>query len=74
MGAELRVRTCPRLALTPQDLDAFVVLVVLAAHTATDAVDRAFGRIDVWVNNAMVSVFSPFPATSMSGRLSTTST
>lgn len=28
-------------------------------ETAADAVEEAFGPIDVWVNNAMVSVFSP---------------
>lgn len=28
-------------------------------ETAADAVEQAFGPIDVWVNNAMVSVFSP---------------
>lgn len=28
-------------------------------EAAAAAVERAFGRIDVWVNNAMVSVFSP---------------
>jgi short-subunit dehydrogenase len=27
-------------------------------EAAADAVERAFGRIDVWINNAMVSVFS----------------
>jgi NAD(P)-dependent dehydrogenase (short-subunit alcohol dehydrogenase family) len=28
-------------------------------ETAADTVERAFGPIDVWVNNAIVSVFSP---------------
>ncbi|MEW6332704.1 MAG: SDR family oxidoreductase [Thermodesulfobacteriota bacterium] len=28
-------------------------------ETAADAVEDAFGPIDIWVNNAMVSVFSP---------------
>ena len=28
-------------------------------EAAAEAVERAFGPIDVWVNNAMVSVFSP---------------
>lgn len=28
-------------------------------EAAADAVERAFGPIDVWVNNAMVSVFAP---------------
>jgi NAD(P)-dependent dehydrogenase (short-subunit alcohol dehydrogenase family) len=28
-------------------------------ESAADAVERAFGPIDVWVNNAMASVFSP---------------
>ena len=27
---------------------------------AADAVEEAFGPIDIWINNAMVSVFSPF--------------
>jgi NAD(P)-dependent dehydrogenase (short-subunit alcohol dehydrogenase family) len=30
-----------------------------AVERAADAVEREFGPIDVWVNNAMVSVFSP---------------
>jgi NAD(P)-dependent dehydrogenase (short-subunit alcohol dehydrogenase family) len=30
-----------------------------AVRAAADALAAAFGRIDVWVNNAMVSVFSP---------------
>jgi NAD(P)-dependent dehydrogenase (short-subunit alcohol dehydrogenase family) len=30
-----------------------------AVEAAADAAERAFGPIDVWVNNAMVSVFSP---------------
>lgn len=30
-----------------------------AVETAADAVERQLGPIDVWVNNAMVSVFSP---------------
>jgi NADP-dependent 3-hydroxy acid dehydrogenase YdfG len=30
-----------------------------AVHDAAQAVERRFGPIDVWVNNAMVSVFSP---------------
>jgi NAD(P)-dependent dehydrogenase (short-subunit alcohol dehydrogenase family) len=30
-----------------------------AVEAAAEAVERAFGPIDVWVNNAMVSVFSP---------------
>ena len=30
-----------------------------AVEAAAGAVERAFGPIDVWVNNAMVSVFSP---------------
>jgi NADP-dependent 3-hydroxy acid dehydrogenase YdfG len=29
-------------------------------EAAADAVERTFGPIDVWVNNAMTSVFSPF--------------
>jgi NAD(P)-dependent dehydrogenase (short-subunit alcohol dehydrogenase family) len=29
-------------------------------EAAADAVERTFGSIDIWVNNAMVSVFSPF--------------
>ena len=29
-------------------------------EAAAAAVDRAFGPVDVWVNDAMVSVFSPF--------------
>jgi NAD(P)-dependent dehydrogenase (short-subunit alcohol dehydrogenase family) len=28
-------------------------------EAAAEAVERAFGPIDIWVNNAMVSVFSP---------------
>jgi NAD(P)-dependent dehydrogenase (short-subunit alcohol dehydrogenase family) len=28
-------------------------------EAAADAVENAFGPIDIWVNNAMVSVFSP---------------
>jgi NAD(P)-dependent dehydrogenase (short-subunit alcohol dehydrogenase family) len=27
---------------------------------AADAIEEAFGSIDIWINNAMVSVFSPF--------------
>lgn len=27
---------------------------------AADAIEEAFGPIDIWINNAMVSVFSPF--------------
>jgi NAD(P)-dependent dehydrogenase (short-subunit alcohol dehydrogenase family) len=30
-----------------------------AVEAAAEAVERAFGPIDVWINNAMVSVFSP---------------
>ena len=30
-----------------------------AVEAAADAVERAFGPIDIWVNDAMVSVFSP---------------
>jgi short-subunit dehydrogenase len=30
-----------------------------AVEAAADAVERAFGPIDIWINNAMVSVFSP---------------
>ena len=30
-----------------------------AVEAAADAVERRFGPIDVWINNAMVSVFSP---------------
>jgi short-subunit dehydrogenase len=30
-----------------------------AIEQAADAVEREFGAIDVWINNAMVSVFSP---------------
>jgi NAD(P)-dependent dehydrogenase (short-subunit alcohol dehydrogenase family) len=30
-----------------------------AVETAAEAVESAFGPIDVWINNAMVSVFSP---------------
>ncbi|HJU11377.1 MAG TPA: SDR family NAD(P)-dependent oxidoreductase, partial [Candidatus Binataceae bacterium] len=30
-----------------------------AVEAAAEAVERRFGPIDVWVNNAMVSVFSP---------------
>jgi NAD(P)-dependent dehydrogenase (short-subunit alcohol dehydrogenase family) len=30
-----------------------------AIETAAEAVEAAFGPIDVWINNAMVSVFSP---------------
>ena len=30
-----------------------------AVESAAQAVERAFGPIDVWINNAMVSVFSP---------------
>src|SRR5262249_48901174 len=30
-----------------------------AVEAAATAVEQAFGKIDVWVNNAMVSVFSP---------------
>src|SRR5688500_4991016 len=29
-------------------------------EAAAEAVERAFGRIDIWINNAMTSVFSPF--------------
>lgn len=29
-------------------------------EAAADAVEKAFGSIDIWVNDAMVSVFSPF--------------
>ncbi|HOK47422.1 MAG TPA: SDR family NAD(P)-dependent oxidoreductase, partial [Bryobacteraceae bacterium] len=29
-------------------------------EAAAEAVERAFGPIDIWVNNAMVTVFSPF--------------
>ena len=32
-------------------------------HAAAEAVERAFGPIDVWVNNAMASVFSPVKET-----------
>ena len=32
-------------------------------EAAADAVERTFGPIDVWVNNAMVSVFSPIKET-----------
>jgi NAD(P)-dependent dehydrogenase (short-subunit alcohol dehydrogenase family) len=31
-----------------------------AVESAAEAVERALGPIDVWVNNAMTSVFSPF--------------
>lgn len=31
-----------------------------AVERAAEAVEREFGPIDVWINNAMVSVFSPF--------------
>jgi NAD(P)-dependent dehydrogenase (short-subunit alcohol dehydrogenase family) len=34
-----------------------------AVRAAAEAVERAFGPIDVWINNAMVSVFSPVKAT-----------
>ncbi|MBA2586537.1 MAG: SDR family oxidoreductase [Chthoniobacterales bacterium] len=30
-----------------------------AVEAAADAVEREFGAIDIWINNAMVSVFSP---------------
>jgi len=30
-----------------------------AVEEAAEAVERAFGPIDIWINNAMVSVFSP---------------
>jgi len=30
-----------------------------AVEAAAEAVERAFGPIDIWINNAMVSVFSP---------------
>jgi NAD(P)-dependent dehydrogenase (short-subunit alcohol dehydrogenase family) len=33
-----------------------------AMVAAADAVERAFGAIDIWINNAMVSVFSPVKA------------
>lgn len=32
----------------------------LAIDDAADQAERAFGPIDIWVNNAMTSVFSPF--------------
>ncbi len=31
-----------------------------AVERAATSVEEAFGPIDIWVNNAMVSVFSPF--------------
>src|SRR5919202_6838929 len=30
-----------------------------AVERAADTIEREFGPIDVWINNAMVSVFSP---------------
>jgi len=43
---------------------ALIVEVDLADHdgieAAATAVEREFGPIDIWINNAMVSVFSPF--------------
>lgn len=32
----------------------------LQLETAADEVERTFGPIDIWINNAMVSVFAPF--------------
>src|SRR5688572_3087188 len=29
-------------------------------EAAAEAVEQAFGPIDIWINNAMTSVFSPF--------------
>ena len=43
---------------------AFIVPVDVADHAqveaAAGAVERVFGPIDIWINNAMASVFSPF--------------
>src|SRR3954453_5189949 len=31
-----------------------------AVEAAADAVERAFGPIDVWINDAMISMYAPF--------------
>jgi NAD(P)-dependent dehydrogenase (short-subunit alcohol dehydrogenase family) len=54
-GARADVEAAGGLALTlPAD-----VADADAVDRAADAVEQAFGPIDIWINNAMVSVFSP---------------
>jgi NAD(P)-dependent dehydrogenase (short-subunit alcohol dehydrogenase family) len=54
-GARREVEACGRRALAvPTDMAH-----AAQVEAAADSIERELGPIDVWVNNAMVSVFSP---------------
>jgi NADP-dependent 3-hydroxy acid dehydrogenase YdfG len=70
-GARIGIlgRNCDRLQSTKEEMEAIgsecVAISVDVANAplvekAAAAIEEAFGPIDIWVNNAMVSVFSPF--------------
>jgi NAD(P)-dependent dehydrogenase (short-subunit alcohol dehydrogenase family) len=52
-AAEVKERGGAALALPTDVADADAV------EAAADAVERAFGAIDIWVNNAMATIFAP---------------
>lgn len=65
----LIARSCERLGRAKQELETIGVPVTAFAADVSSAeqveyaaqeIERTLGPIDVWVNNAMVSVFSPF--------------